>query len=265
MRPVNLIPPEERQGDRNQARTGVAMYALLGGLAAALLGVTLMVTTGNSISERKGEKQRLTALKAAVDAQAGKLAAYRDFRDLQQKRVATVSQLAQSRFDWERVLRELALIVPDDVWFTNVKGTVSPLAEVEGDPTIDLRDKVAGPALEFAGCGRNHESVARFIARLRNIDGVTRVAVSKSERPDDDGDKAGGGGGAGSDDEDDCRVHDSIPRFEVIAAFDAVVVDQAAVAPAPGSGPPPTTEQSEAARVKAEADKKTRLLPGAGT
>ena len=32
--------------------------------------------------------------------------------------MATVTSLADSRFDWERVMRELSLVLPADVWLT---------------------------------------------------------------------------------------------------------------------------------------------------
>ena len=34
MRPVNLIPPDERRGDRAAMRTGAFSYVLIGGLGA---------------------------------------------------------------------------------------------------------------------------------------------------------------------------------------------------------------------------------------
>ena len=54
MRPVNLIPPEERRGDQAPLRTGPLAYILLAGLALLLLGVVALVLTGNQVSEREG-------------------------------------------------------------------------------------------------------------------------------------------------------------------------------------------------------------------
>ena len=53
----------------------------------------------------------------------------------------TVSSLAQSRFDWERVLRELSLVIPEDVWLVKVTGTVSPAVDLDAgsaDPASQL-------------------------------------------------------------------------------------------------------------------------------
>ncbi len=47
-------------------------------------------------------------------------------------------------------MRELALILPGDVWLTNLTGTASSGVSVEGAATVSLRDSVAGPALAMS-------------------------------------------------------------------------------------------------------------------
>ena len=65
MRPVNLIPPEDRRGEHAPLRAGAVSYAIVGFLALALVGVVLMVLAGNEISENEAE---LAALEAAEGA-----------------------------------------------------------------------------------------------------------------------------------------------------------------------------------------------------
>ena len=59
MRPVNLIPPDQRRGDRAAMRTGAFSYVLIGGLVVALLGVALLALTGKQISDKKSEVAQL--------------------------------------------------------------------------------------------------------------------------------------------------------------------------------------------------------------
>src|SRR6476660_3392012 len=107
MRPVNLIPSEDRHGEHAPMRSGPVVYIVVGALVVALAGVTALVLTGNQISERKAEVARLHREDVVVSARAKRLAAYTQFRALREQRVATVTSLANSRFDWERVMREL--------------------------------------------------------------------------------------------------------------------------------------------------------------
>ena len=55
MRPVNLIPKDERRGDRAAMRTGVASYVLLGALVMAVLAVAVLALTSKQISDHKSE------------------------------------------------------------------------------------------------------------------------------------------------------------------------------------------------------------------
>ena len=137
-----------------------------------------MVFTDNQISDRKAEVAQLKEQEAVARARAQRLAAYTQFGSLRDQRVATVTSLADSRFDWERVMRELSLILPDDVWLTNLTGTANPTVQIDGEANIALRASIAGPALELVGCARGQEAVAGFVSALKDIDGVTRVGVA---------------------------------------------------------------------------------------
>ena len=161
-------------------RGGPIAYIVIGALIAALAGVTVLVVTGNQISERKAQVAQLERENAVAKARATRLAAYTAFKNVHDQRVATVTNLADSRFNWERVMRELALVLPRDVWLTNVTGTDNPQVIPSGAASIPLRTSIAGPALELVGCASSQVVVAGFVQSLKEIGGVTRVGVQSS-------------------------------------------------------------------------------------
>jgi Tfp pilus assembly protein PilN len=218
MRPVNLIPADQRRDGSGQLRGGPLAYIVVGALAILLIGVVLLVDTGNKVSAEKEEITRLQSEIAFTQAKAQRLTAYTSLAELHDRRVATVTSLATSRFDWERVIRELSLILPSDIWLTNLTGTARPDVAVEGAASIALRDSAPGPALELVGCGRSQSAVAGFISELKEIDGVTRVAVQSSKLGEDN---EGGGESESSANVGDCQTRDFIAQFEIVAAFDA--------------------------------------------
>jgi Tfp pilus assembly protein PilN len=222
MRPVNLIPAAERKGAQAPTRTGPLPYLVVGVLVALLAGVTLLVITSNQISESKSEAAKLHRENAIAEAKVKRLDAYTQFRNLREQRVATVSSLADSRFDWERVMRELSLILPADVWLTELNASASS-ETAEGGSEGGMRGSIAGPALELQGCAVGQYGVAGFVTVLKDIDGVTRVGVQSSELP-----TANGGAGTSSGGEEsgssDCRTHTNISKFEIVVAFDAAPV-----------------------------------------
>jgi Tfp pilus assembly protein PilN len=228
MRPVNLIPPEDRRGEQAPLRTGPLPYVLLGALVALLLGVTVLVLTNNQIAESKNEVGRLESEDAVASAKAQRLASYTKFRSMSEERVATVQSLADSRFDWERVMRELALVLPHDVWLVGLSATAAPGVSVEGGgggSASGMRGAISGPALELSGCAKGQEAVAGFVTALKDIDGVTRVGVQSSELGEKgEGESGGGEGGESSSSGEECRTREFIAKFEIVVAFDAAPV-----------------------------------------
>lgn len=246
MRPIDLTPQEMRQGARAPMRTGPIPYILVGALVAVLAGVALLVTTGNQVTEREGEVAQLKRENAAAMRQARRLAPYVQFQALHEQRLATVSSLADSRFDWERVIRELSLVLPSDVWLTELKASAS--SEGEGGDS-GLRGAIVGPAMELEGCTVGQESVARFVNALKDIDGVTRVAVASSELPSK-GEGEASSSGEESEGGSECRTRKNIAKFSIVVAFDAAPVP--VTAEGEGEAPATATETAETTSTEAE-------------
>ncbi len=250
MRPVNLIPVEDRHGDNAPLRTGPLVYILLGALVLVLAGVSMLVLTSNQISDSKSELAQVKQEDAAAKARAESLASYSQFSALHEQRVQTISSLAQSRFDWERVMRELSLILPDDVWLTSLDASASSGSEGSSGGSTgggSLGGSIAGPSLTIGGCAKGQNGVAGFVTALKDIDGVTRVGLESSELADEEegaGSVSGSSSGSGSDGGggSDCRTRSFISEFTLVVAFDAAPVPSTEAEAAPIS----PTEKSEA-------------------
>jgi Tfp pilus assembly protein PilN len=252
MRPVNLIPREQRHDSESPLRTGPLPYIVLGALVALLIGVALLVVTGNQISERKSEIVTLKREDRLAQKKAERLSSYVQLAQLRQERTETVDSLADSRFDWERVMRELSKVLPSDVWLTTLNASASPEASSgsgsESSGGSGLRGSIAGPALEINGCANGQDGVAGFVTALKEIDGVTRVGVQSSAiSPKESSSESGGGseGGGGGD----CRTRNFIAQFELVVAFDA--------APVPASAEAIEAEATEATTSATEATEST--------
>jgi Tfp pilus assembly protein PilN len=257
MRPVNLIPVEDRRGQNAQLRTGPVAYIVIGALVLALAGVTMLVLTDNEIADRKSELAQVKSEDAAAKARAESLASYTQFAALHEQRVETISSLADSRFDWERVMRELALILPHDVWLVSLDASASAEAGGSGG---GMSGAIVGPSLAISGCAAGQNAVAGFVTALKEIDGVTRVGVESSELAGED---EGAGSASGSESEDgsssDCRTRSFIAQFKLVVAFDA--------APVPVSGteeaaPVTPTEKSEEAAEEESGEKSSEESEG---
>jgi len=241
VRPVNLIPIEDRRGDSAPLRTGPVAYILLGALVLVLAGVTMLVLTDNKISDRKSELAQVQREDAAEKAKAESLASYTAFSALHEERVQTISSLADSRFDWERVMRELSLILPHDVWLTTLEGSASAEAEGGSGGGSALKGAIAGPSLSITGCAAGQEAVAGFVTALKDIDGVTRVGIESSELSGQEEGAGSAGETESGGSSSDCRTRSFIAQFSLVVAFDAAPV----ASEGEGAGPATAVEQAQ--------------------
>ena len=249
MKAVNLLPPDLRgagspasavgSADEGVGRAGA--FGVLGALAFCVVALAAYVLTSNTIKDRQAKLDQVTAQAAAVSQHAAQLKPFADFQAQAAQRVATVRDLADARFDWEQALRDISRAVPADVTLTDLSGTVSSASG--GGSTV--RAAIASPAVELKGCTSSQRSVASLLSRLRNVDGVTRVSLSKSDRPEmAAGPTAGAGepGGCGKG---------RPPAFEIVMFFEldkvpATVQDvtvNTTATTAPGTTAPGTTTQ----------------------
>lgn len=224
MRPVNLIPLDQRRGEDAPVRTGPLAYIFIGFLVFVLVAVIATVMLGNSVEGKRSEVASLEGQAAESQARVQALSPYVSFQQLRDARVQTVGSLARSRFDWERVIREVTKLIPQGVWLQNMTGTVKPDVAVENSAGVPLRAAIPGPALELKGCARSQTDIARLIAAVNDVDGVTRVgAVNGTKSQRNTGDE-GSGDAEGAGNADSCPA--SSPAFQLVAAFDEIAVPE---------------------------------------
>jgi Tfp pilus assembly protein PilN len=248
------MPPEQRRATRTGPRSQFAVRAVLGGLGAAVFAVTLLVLISNQVNAKKSELVDLARKQQAATAVGNSLRHYGTFAKVEQERLATVKALAKSRFNWERVVRQLSRTVPPGTWLTSMKGTVSPDVTASGSSSAgggsgsgsNVRAAVQGPAIELIGCTRSQTNAAEMMTRMRNLDGVTDVTLARSALAETDGGGASGGssagpsgatGGAagGGGTSDDCPRYE----FELLVVFEAPTPAAAAAAAAGADGAQP--------------------------
>jgi Tfp pilus assembly protein PilN len=261
MRAVNLLTPEMRSSQKGSSAPrpaamttpgGVGAIALLGALALIVAGVAGYVLSTNVVKQKQSDLAAVSAKNQATVKRATALKPYSDFQTLAQQRAATVQALASARFDWEQSFRDLSRALPKDVYLSTLTGTVGGGAGSAGGSGI--RSAIGSPAIELSGCTKTQPGVARVMSRLRNVQGVTRVSLSKSEKSDtaaaNSGSSSTGGSTVGP-----CGKG-SPPSFEVVVFFEkAAVADALATATGdsssatggtPGASTANATEQANA-------------------
>jgi Tfp pilus assembly protein PilN len=210
MKAVNLLPEKHRPRQSTGGK-GKGGYVVLGLLGAVLVGLLVYVLTLNSINDSKTKITEATAEAAKLNEQAHSLGPYGDFAKIKAERVKSVMTLAEGRFDYERLVRELAHVLPPDVWLVNASAS-SVADSTTGAPASTPAPGAApapatGPTLKLQGCARDQSQVAVTLVRLRELQGATDVSLDHSTRGEDGtatapaaaaGSSAGGDAGCGT-------------------------------------------------------------------
>jgi len=211
VRPVNLLPQKHRPHQPSGKGSGTS-YIVLGVLALLLAGAVAYVVQSNKITQGKSDIATAEQKTAEARARTQQLGPFGNFAQIKEQRVASVRQLAQGRFDWERSVRELAHILPAGVWLRDFDAAVAPGAG-GGSTGGSTETSWTGPSIKLHGCAQKQPQVAVLLVRLREMQGVHDVKLTDSIRGDDPkgGASAGGDSAQGAD---DCGTHAQRANYE---------------------------------------------------
>jgi Tfp pilus assembly protein PilN len=186
MRAVNLLPREQAVQKR-EARNPVALVATIGGAV-----VLLALVAGFLLANRSVDRQRQALATARAElavTPAKKMSAQTQaFRSTvltqrEQRSLALATALGD-RVAWDRILRRMALVMPDDVWLTSLVGT-TPLESATSTTTATTATtpSVLPPtatALTLQGYTYSQAGVARLLERLQVLPDLKNVQLKQS-------------------------------------------------------------------------------------
>ena len=197
MRSINLLPARYRPRRPSGGRQGSA-YWVLGVLGVLLLAVALRTAVVYQIESRVAETARVTSETHEAEAKARALGAFGNFAQLTTIRLQSVRERADARLDWERLVRELARVLPNDVFLTDLNAAAAPAAAPGGAPPGGPAASAAsGPSLKLSGCAPEQPDVATVLVRLRRLHGAEEVRLTESGRQSGSSSAGGGSTGAG--------------------------------------------------------------------
>lgn len=158
---VNLLPPEiEQRRTFRRVQTG------LGGavLTSVALVALLYAGAASAVSEAETDVAETTAVGTSLRAESTQ---YQDVTAVYAQAAAAKAMLAQAMGEevrWSRLLNDLSLTVPDDVWVKNVAFTQAPAAVPTAGTTGTVPASIG--TVTFSGVGFGHDAVAVWLESL---------------------------------------------------------------------------------------------------
>jgi len=171
MRAVNLLPRDEVVKSF-EAKRGVVFGGVFGAALVTAALVSMTISAGGSVADKQSELDGLRAEIAAIPVAAVKDTSNDDaLAAVKTARVGALSAALTSRVAWDRVLRQLSLVLPEDVWLTNLAAK-APAAAVEGAS--------ATSGFTLTGSTYSQNGVARFLSRLSVVPDLENVRLQSS-------------------------------------------------------------------------------------
>ena len=183
MRAVNLLPRDAERSGSDGFRTPLLVAA---GAAAAVtaVAVVLSFSASGAANERRDELASLQQTIARVPKAGPLVVSPAGLVQERTDRVAALAAALSTRVPFDRLLRELSLVLPDDAWLTGISASAPPTAAPAGAApgATPPAASAAGQGVTIQGATYSQQSVARVLARLAILPTLDDVLLATSAR-----------------------------------------------------------------------------------
>jgi hypothetical protein len=175
MRAVNLLPRD----DTKRTKTNVpVLVGVVGAVLVSAMLSMLFLSASGKVRDRQSELDGINAQIAVIPPPPPPDTAGAGLASQQQARLTALSTALSRRVAWDRVLRNLSLVLPDDVWLSALTAA-SPVSPAAAAAPV----QAAGtPPTQFTLTGYTYsqEGVARLLSRLEVLPDLTNVQLQNS-------------------------------------------------------------------------------------
>jgi Tfp pilus assembly protein PilN len=201
MRAINLLPRDDGRRTKPKPPNAVILTGVIGAVIVTALTCGLFLMAHGSVrgkqAELDGLQQELAAIPTPAQDQVTRADALAADK---QARITALNAALARRVAWDRVLREFAMVLPDDVWLQKVSGQPPTLSTSLTGPTAAAPSASASssaatgaPAPPNAasdgdvmfvveGYTYSQDGVARLLTRMQVVPDFEHVQLMSSDR-----------------------------------------------------------------------------------
>lgn len=182
MRAFNLMPKQDERGaDGRRPTTPQLVLAVAGLVVLALLASIFLISNARvadkeqTLNELKTELAELNVTSEAPKPQGADAVLVQE-RDA---RTGALSTALGSRVAWDRLMRNISLVLPDDVWLGGLNAHAATLPDPAAGP-VDPNAPTSESTFEITGYTRKQESVAQLLSRLAVLPEIAAVKLGSA-------------------------------------------------------------------------------------
>jgi Tfp pilus assembly protein PilN len=183
MRAINLLPRDDARRGPQKTQWIVLVPVVAAVMLTALLSASFLSASGK-VKDNEAELASLKDVLAAIPTpDASKIQTQSALAADKQARVQALSGALSRRVAWDRVLRELSLVLPDDVWLATLSAKAPVSSSIPTPPAAPAPGAtVAATQFTLDGYTYSHAAVARLLSRLSVVPDLVNVQLQQSTR-----------------------------------------------------------------------------------
>jgi Tfp pilus assembly protein PilN len=181
MQAINLLPKDDARRGRQKTQWIVIVPVVLAVLLTGAFSAMFLSASGK-VKDRKAELASLQMQLAAIPTpDASKVQTQNALAADKLARVTALNAALSRRVVWDRVFRELSLVLPDDVWLSTVSAKAPVSSSVATPPAAPAAGAaVAATGITMDGYTYSQPAVARLLTRLSVIPDLVNVQLQQS-------------------------------------------------------------------------------------
>jgi Tfp pilus assembly protein PilN len=185
MRRIDLLP--ESYAARQEERRSIAMV-VIATLLVVLLLIVWWVYLGTKVSGARNDLAAAQQVNAGLQQDINRLQNFADLQLEVQTKTAALQAVMSGDIDWPAIMTEIAMVIPGEVWLTNLNTSAGATEGAEPVPTetnpIRVSQGTPFGRIHFAGCSLTMPGVAKWLIRLGTVKEFTAVWLNTATAPD---------------------------------------------------------------------------------
>jgi len=181
MRAVNLLPRDEAKKTRRQTPLPVVVGAVTAVAVTGVLSAGFVVEHKN-VAQKSADLAAVQAELAAIPGPKQPDPTEISLTSQEGPRSQALQQALNGRVAWDRLMREISLVIPSDVWLTSM-AVQAPVASAAAVPPVagTMPAPTSAPnSFTIEGNAYSHEGVARLLTRLALVPDLSNVTLGSS-------------------------------------------------------------------------------------
>lgn len=183
MRAVNLLPKDAVRVVTTTQKIAVGVGTGGAVIVTAVLAMMFLSASSKVHDAQLSLQELKTQLAIVPPPAAGPTPGETALAGQAKPRALAVSSALQRRVAWDRLMRQLSLVLPEDVWLTkfSARSPVSPSAALTA-PALPAVASAATPPTQVTiiGYTYSHDAVARLMSRLAVVPDLQNVTLQGS-------------------------------------------------------------------------------------